>query len=175
MAEQLPTGLERGRHVDLEARPHAPWVRRAIVAALTVLLVLALLNVFGQNPRTSLADTAAARLVVEAPDRIRGGIFYQARIEVTARRRLAHPRLRLDQGFAEEQSINTIEPAPTDEASEEGRIELSYDTLEPGRRLVVWLQFQANPATFGRRAQGVTLLDGDERVAYVSRRLTQFP
>lgn len=175
MAEQLPTGLERGRHVDLAERPKAPWVRRVIIAAMAALLVLALLNVFGQQHRASLADTAEARLVVEAPDRIRGGIFYQARIEVTARRRIAHPRLLLDQGFAEEQSINTIEPAPTDEASREGRLEFSYDTLEPGQRLVVWLQFQANPATFGRRAQGVTLLDGDERVAYVSRRLTQFP
>lgn len=174
MAE-LPHGLDRARHVELERRAGALWVRRVFLAALTALLVIALFNVFGQQPKTSLADTAKARLVVEAPDRIRGGIFYQARIEVTARRRIAHPRLLLDQGFAEEQSINTIEPAPTDEASREGRLEFSYDTLEPGQRLVVWLQLQANPATFGRRAQGVALSDGSERVAYVARRLTQFP
>lgn len=175
MTEGLPTGLDRARHVDLARRPKAPWVRRLIVSAMVALLTLAALNVFGQRPRTSLADAADARLVVEAPDRIRGGIFYQARIEVTARRRIAHPRLVLDQGFAEEQSINTVAPAPTDEASRAGRLELSYDTLEPGRRLVVWLQFQANPVTFGRRAHGVTLLDADEVLARVSRRLTQFP
>lgn len=171
----LPAGLDRERHVDLARRPKAPWVRRAFLAAMTALLVLALFNVFGQQPRTSRADTAHARLVVEAPDRIRGGIFYQARVEVTARRRLEDPRLLLDQGWPEEQSINTIEPQPKDEASRTGRIELSYDKLEPGQRLVVWMQFQANPVTSGRRAQGVTLFDGDEPVARVARTVTQFP
>jgi len=39
----------------------------------------------------------------------------------------------------------------------------------------VYIPFQVNPTTVGRRAQGVVLRDGGRRIAAVERTLTVFP
>jgi len=172
---ELPSPLSVERSRDLTGRSTELWARRAIMTVLTGVCVVALANVLGQKPKTSQVTGARATLVVYAPHRIRGGLFYQGRIEVTARRRIAHPRLVLGQGWAEQQQINTIEPSPMEEKSLHGRIELSYDSIDAGDRLVVWLQLEANPLGAGRRDQSVALLDGDEQLARADRHIVQFP
>jgi hypothetical protein len=171
----LPPPLSVGRNQDLAGRNGELWARRVIMTVFAAVAVVALLNVVGQAPTTSHIAASRATLVVHGPQRIRGGLFYQGRIEVTARHRIAHPRLVLGQGWAEQQQINTIEPAPMQEKSVGGRVELQYDSLDPGDRLVVWLQLESNPVGAGRRDQSVTLLDGDQTVAHAGRKIVQFP
>ena len=150
-------------------------VRWIVVGLLAAIGVAALLNVFGERPTTTRAAGPAAELVVSAPERLRGGLFFQGRISVLARERLDDAVLVLDRGWAEQMHINTIEPVPVDESGDDGRLVLGYGTLEAGDRLVVYLQFQVNPVNVGSRSQRVELRDGQDLVAATNRTVTVFP
>lgn len=52
-----PEQLTLARHRDLEGREHRPFVRRALLTFVGLLVLLGLLNAFGQKPHT---DTASA-------------------------------------------------------------------------------------------------------------------
>lgn len=172
---ELPHALRRDRHIDLTGRRKEPWVRRVVMALLAAVVIAALAGVFGQEERTARATTGSATLIVRAPERVRGGLFFQGRIDVTATRRIAHPRLVLGPGWSEQLQLNTIEPAPTAETSRAGRLQFDYDTLRHGERLTVWLQFEVNPTGTGRRDRTVTLLDGDRPLTTIHRKLTVLP
>ena len=60
--------------------------RRLMVGAIVVVLGLGLFNLFGQHPSTTVAEADAATLEVYAPERVRGGLFYEARFRIDARR-----------------------------------------------------------------------------------------
>jgi hypothetical protein len=171
----LPSTLDHGRHVALERRGREPWVRRVVMTVLLAVSVAALAGAFGQSPKVQAIDTPAATLRVAAPDRVRGGLFFQGRFDITAHRRIGHPRLVLEQGWAEELQLNTIEPAPAGEATDDGRLQLEYGALEPGDHLTVWLQFEANPTGIGHRGQQVQLRDGSTVLATLDRSITVLP
>jgi hypothetical protein len=113
------------------------WARRIVMTGLAAVAVLGLLDVFGQGTTQTTARTPAAVLRVTAPPAVRGGLFFQSRIEIRARRALEHPRLVLDPGWVEGMQVNSISPNPVGEASRDGRVVLSYDRLAAGERLVV--------------------------------------
>ena len=52
---------------------------------------------------------------------------------------------------------------------------LSYDGLDAGERLVVWLQFEVDPTNVGHRSYDLELDDGEAAIATVHRDLTVFP
>jgi hypothetical protein len=106
---------------------------------------------------------------------VRGGLFFQSRIEIRALRALEHPRLVLDEGWVEGMQVNSIEPAPVGEANRDGRVVLSYDRVDAGERLVVRLQFEVNPTNVGHRSYGLELDDAETRVAAIDRQITVFP
>ena len=164
--------LKEHRDGDHPVERAARWI---VVGLLAAIGVAALLNVFGESPATTRAAGPRAELVVSAPERLRGGLFFQGRISVLARERVEDAVLVLDRGWAEQMHINTIEPAPVEESGDDGRLALGYGTLEPGDRLVVYLQFQVNPVNVGRRSQRVELRDGPELIAATNRTVTVFP
>ena len=170
-----PDGIDVARHRDAAHSARLVWARRGFLTVLSGLCVLALVGVFGQKPRTSTAVAPRATLRVEAPTRVRGGLFFEGRFTVEAAARIEHATLVLDEGWTEQLSINTIAPAPAAEESRDGRLALDFGRLEPGDTLVAYLQFQTNPASFGRRAQGVRLADGERVLATVDRTITVFP
>lgn len=153
----------------------SPWVRRGFLALFAAFVLVALLGLIGQSQEHKAVAAPAAELRLSAPAVVRGGLFFQARIEVRARRAIERPRLVLDRGWIEEMQANTIEPSPMSESSRDGRVVLSYDALEPGDTLVVWLQFQVNPTNVGRRPHGVELDDATTPLARVDHRLTVLP
>lgn len=169
-----PDRLTLKEHRDSN-QPVERAARWTLVGLLAAIGIAALLNVFGQRPTTNRAVAPEAELTVNAPARLRGGLFYQGRISVLARERLDDAVLVLDPGWSEQTSINTIEPAPVDESGEDGRLALGYGKLEPGERLVVYLQLQVNPTNVGRRSQRVELRDGSKLVAAADRTVTVFP
>jgi hypothetical protein len=114
-------------------------------------------------------------MVVSAPSTVRGGLFFQTTIEITAEAPVEHPRLVLDEGWLEGMQVNSIEPAADSESSRDGRLVLSYGALERGDRLKVWMQFQVDPTQAGRRSRGVELDDGTQRLARVDRELMVLP
>ena len=151
------------------------WARRAVLTIFAAIAVLGLLDVFGQGTTRTAASTPAAVVHVTAPRAVRGGLFFQSRVEILARRAIAHPRLVLDEGWIEGMQVNSIEPNPVGEASREGRLVLSYDAVDAGERLVVWHEFEVNPTNTGHRSYGLELDDAATKVASIHRHITVFP
>ena len=166
---------------DVAAVPEPPsatvglWARRAVLTGFAAIAVLGLLDVFGQGATQTTARTPAAVLRVTAPLAVRGGLFFQSRVEIRARRALEHPRLVLDPGWVEGMQFNSTSPAPVSEAGRDGRVVFSYDRIDAGERLVVWMQFEVDPTNVGHRPYGLELDDADTKVATVHRHITVFP
>ena len=170
-----PDGIVLRRHRDLEGRLLEPWVRRGLVLLLAAVFALALANVFGQRPETRAASAPAAELRLTAPSALRGGLLYEARFEVDARRELKKAQLVLAPGWLEGFILNAVEPAPVGEGSDDGRIVFTLGHVPAGKRYVLFLQFQVNPTNVGRHDQDATLLDGQRQVAVLHRSVTVFP
>jgi hypothetical protein len=167
--------LKRNRDLDGMYRS-AIWVRRGVLTVLTVFCILALLNVFGQRPSTARAETAAATLSLYAPTTLRGGDFMEARFHITAKRELKKAILKLDPGWAEGMSMNTVEPSPIGEASDNGRLSFELGHIPAGESFILFMQFQVNPTNVAwHRPQNVELDDGDTVVARIDRTITVFP
>ena len=173
--ETLPGGLRRDRHVDLVGRRGEPWVRRSIISALAIVVVVALLGVVGQAHESVRAQGATAALTVKAPEHVRGGIFFQGRIDIVASDRIGTPRIVLGEGWTEELQLNTLEPAPAAETSSAGQLELEYDPLHTGDHLTIWMQFEVNPTGAGTRDRSVTLYDGERELARVPGKIKVLP
>lgn len=171
----VPDTLVLTRHRDLAGRRLDVWARRALLTLLAAIPVLALANVFGQGPHTATVTSTAARLELSAPAQVRGGLLWQARFTVAARRGLKDAQLELDRGWLEGMTVNTIEPSPVGEASRDGKLVLDLGHVPAGQRFALFLQFQVNPTTVGRRSQSVRLYDGARLLATLHRRVTVFP
>jgi hypothetical protein len=153
----------------------APWVRRAILVLFALIAALGLLNRFGQRPTETTARVPATTMTLSAPHAVRGGLFFQSRLDIRAARAIQHPRLVLAPGWLEGMQVNSIEPAPVGEAARDGRLVLSYDTLDAGDLMRVWFQFEVNPTNVGRRSYAVELDDAEQPVARLSPRISVWP
>ena len=118
--------------IDRAGQNRGLWARRVVIALFCVIALLALADRFGQRPTESQAASPAARMTLTAPDTVRGGLFFQSRVEIHALREIAAPQLVLDHGWVEGMQVNSIEPAPASELSRDGRVVLTYDKLAPG-------------------------------------------
>jgi hypothetical protein len=157
--------LERIR--DLRGRSKDPWVRRVILALIAVPVVAALAGAIGQPTKTFVASDAGARLQVEVPDVLRGGLMWRARIAIRAQLDIKHPRIVLGPGFVEGMQLNTVEPSPQSEAGRGPRVVLSYPEVKAGDELIVYLQLQVDPTTVGAQDTSVELDDETELLARV--------
>jgi hypothetical protein len=153
----------------------ALWMRRAWLVLFAAIAVAALLNVFGQQPKDSAASSPEARMTLSAPETVRGGILFQARLEIRALQTIEEPRLVLDEGWFEGLQVNSTEPQAGSESSRDGKVVLSYDTLEAGDLLRIWVQFQANPPNVGSRSFAVALDDATTPLVRIDRDLTVLP
>lgn len=170
-----PQSLTLERHRDLKGRAYQIWFRRGLLLVLVAIIVLALLNVFGQRPSSSHAASPAASLDVYSPTRVRGGLMFEARFTITAHEPLDAPKLVLDRGWFEQMTINSLEPSPSAETSRNGKPVLTFDSLKAGQKLVFWLFFQVNPTNIGHRSQDVELDNGDTPLLKIRRSITVFP
>lgn len=150
-------------------------VRRTMVSLLLVFLALGLLNLFGQRPSTSTAQAATARLEVYAPERVRGGLFYEARFTIHADSELKEATLVLDPGWAEGITINTVEPATLGGGSRDGKLVFELGRIPGRQKHVLFIQLQVNPTNVGHRSQDVQLFDGEQLLATIDRSITVFP
>jgi hypothetical protein len=171
----LPDTLVAERHRDLGGRRGQPWWRRAIVALVAAIPLLAALNVFGQRPVTKTAASPAASLELYVPQRLRSGLIYEARFHISARTSLAHAALVLSSAWLEGMTVNTIEPAPAAETSEDGRLRLELGSIGAGRSYLLFVQFQVNPTNVGRRSASVSLYDGSARLVTLGRTVAIYP
>jgi hypothetical protein len=171
MAESIRTDIYR----DLAGRGAHPWARRVLLTLLAAIPVLALIGVFGQRAIRTQVSAPAATLTISAPKSVRGGLLFQSKITVLARRKLSQPKLVLSPGFLDGLTVNTIEPNASQELSRNGNLVLEYDAVPAGQRLTVWIQYQVNPTNVGSQTQRLELDDGVSPIATITRRLRAFP
>lgn len=157
-----PTALDLERTRDLRGRAFHPWFRRVLVVAMAAIVLFAAGGGIGQPQHRSGAATPAARLDVHGPRTLRGGLLWPARVVVHARERLVEPQVVLGSGYVRGMQLNTLEPAPSDEAAHGASLALTYPTIEAGGRLTVYLQLQVNPDTVGRQDLSVVLRPGGD-------------
>jgi hypothetical protein len=168
---ELFTDLENGSRGSIVGL----WARRAVMTLFALISLAALLDLFGQHASSSLAASPSARMTVTAPETVRGGIFFQARIEIRALTAIEYPRLVFDDGWVEGMQVNSIEPAAESEISRDGKLVLSYGKLAQGDVLRVWLQFEVDPTNTGKRSYAVELDDETRPLARISRSLRVLP
>src|SRR5205085_11825785 len=97
---EIPDSIVLRRHRDLKGRQKDVWFRRGLLTLVAVVPILGLFNVFGQRPGKPTVATAAARLQLYVPSRVRGGPLYEARFHITARQEIKKAILVLDPGWA---------------------------------------------------------------------------
>ena len=173
---EIPDRIVLKRDRDLEGRKYDVWVRRGLLSLVAAAPMIALFNVFGQRPETHTLVGPAASLKIYAPDRLRGGLLFEARFHITARQDIKDAYLVLGPGWAEGMSINTIEPSPVSEASNSGRLSLELGHIGAGKSFILFMQFQVNPTNVAwDRKQTVWLNDGKTRLLTFSHGITIYP
>jgi hypothetical protein len=171
----LPQGIDLPRHRDFEGKAAGQWLRHAFLLVLALFVIAALLNAFGARPQTQEAGGAAGTLKITAPERVRGGLLYQARLQIHADEPIGAPTLVFDKGWIEETTINTAQPEPAETTSDPRHLKLRYPPLAPGRTLDVYISLQANPNDVGTHDADVALYDADEEIASIDRTQVNFP
>jgi hypothetical protein len=174
MAE-TPDTIVLKRDRDLVGRGWEIWVRRTLFSLLPLVMVLALLNLFGQRPTTTTTEADAATLKIFAPPRVRSGVLYGARFHINAHEDMKDAILVLHPGWLEGMTVNTIEPSPVGEASDNGHLRLDLGHIPAGQSHLLFMDFQVNPTNVGHRPQTVELYDGERKLLEVHRSITVFP
>ena len=151
----IPDQIVLKRDRDLEGRGWEIWVRRGLFVLLPLVALLGLLNLFGQRPQTLTESARGASLKLFAPARVRSGLIYQARFHVTAQRDLKRATLVLSPGWLESMTVNTIEPSPVNEGSDNGKLTLDLGHIPAGSSTFSSCSFRPTrptPATATRRS-----------------------
>ena len=170
-----PDFIVVSRDRDLRGRRNEVWVRHAALGLLGVISLLGLFNVFGQKSTTSEAAAPHATLEVHAPTHLRSGVLYSARFIVRAKQTLDDATFVLDSSWVEGMQVNTIEPSPVSETSQNGSLRFELGKIEAGQQYTFFMSFQVNPTTFGRRDASVQLVDGNEPILTLHRTMTIYP
>ena len=172
----LPGGLDRERDLDLEGRGWHPTIRHGILTLLTLVCLAALAGAFGQRSERSTAAGAEASVTLDAPDRLRSGLIFAARLDLEAGPTgIAEPRIEFSAGWLDHITNNTIRPEPVRQYSAAGRLGLTYPRLEPAESLTVWTQWQVNPTAAGRLDSDLWVYDGSRLLTSLDRTVVIFP
>jgi len=81
----------------------------------------------------------------------------------------------LDPGWVEGMQINSINPQPVSEASQNGKIYLDLGHIPAGQSAIYFIEFQVNPTNVGHRSQDVRLDDTGRRLLTIERTITIYP
>jgi hypothetical protein len=158
----IPDEIVLKRDRDLEGREKDIWIRRGLLGLVATLIVLALVNVFGQKPGTATANASAATLTLSAPTHLRGGLLWTAHVHIAAHHSIGKAVLVLNQAWADGAQINTIEPSPVSETSRNGNLAFTLGPIKAGDHYDLYMGFQTNPTNVNRRTRTVSLYDGDQ-------------
>ncbi|MEH3107996.1 MAG: hypothetical protein PGN09_12160 [Sphingomonas fennica] len=146
------------------------------VALLGGLMLAALLGWLGGWPTpVAAARNADAVLTVKAPATIRTGMFFEAAITVTPRRRFADLRIGLAPSLWRDVTQNTMIPAAAEEAFAGALFTFAYGPRTAGDPLEVKLDLQINPSLVGRTAGDIVVLDGETPVLRLPLALRVLP
>jgi hypothetical protein len=84
------------------------WARRGFMALFAAIAALALIGLFGQRSSEHGASFRAGTVRLSAPSTVRGGLFFQSRVEVRALRAIDDPRFVLQRGWLEGMQVKGL-------------------------------------------------------------------
>lgn len=143
---------------------------------LSTLLIAAFLGWLGGTPSARYSGLGnQADIAVSMPRILRSGMFFEARIDVTARESLRDATIAMSPGLWRSITINTQLPEPTDQEFKNGFYQLHYGPLGAGERISMKFDAQINPDIFLSNRGKIALLDGDRHVARLPVTLTVLP
>lgn len=139
-------------------------------------MVLAFLGIFGgqPHPTISVADPSAT-IMLQVPQRIRNGEFFEMRMEIKTKRRFEDLTLTVSSSYWHDLTVNTMIPAPAEEKSENGRFLFSYGKIDAGTALTVKIDGQINPPLFLGNAGDIQLRDGDTTIVTIPVEMKVMP
>ena len=159
-----------------DADGHGARLNWISLAVLGLVMAAALLGLFGGGKaRGVIAEAPAARLEVHTPRVLRNGIFFETRIQVTARAPIADAVIVVPASLWRDMTINTMIPAPSEEKAEKGAFRFSYGQMKPGDVLDIKIDGQINPPLFAGNSGSVALHDGDRPLTGVPIEITVLP
>ena len=175
-APDIPDYLALERHRDYAGRQGVRLFQRLVTGVFVVFIGLAVVNVFGQQPDTSVASAPQASVHLSTPHRLRLGLVFQTRIDIYARSRIGAPTLVLSRGWFDGMTLNSVNPAPASQTGADGAVSFSYPPLGAGRELTVWFEWSVNPTNVvWDRSQLFQLSDGSVPILDLRLPVTVFP
>jgi hypothetical protein len=173
--DDAPFGLDRRRHLALSGRAHHVWQRRVGLVVVAVLPILASVDVFGQGPTYSTAQTPVASMRIDSPSHVRGGLIFTSEFTITPRAPIHDMRLLLADGWFQGMTFNGITPQPSSESAQ-GKWEVyDFGSVPAGTAYPIWVSWQTNPTNVGRHTQDVALDNGGTQLMVVHRTISVFP
>lgn len=172
---ESPIGIDRARHQDLSGRNRHVWERRAALAVIAAIPVLALLNVFGQHAAPVTYQSRAASLVIDSPADVRGGLVFTTDIVITPHQQLHDARLYFSSGWFQAMTLNGVAPQPSAESAQGNWQVWDFGKLRAGTAFNIWISWQTNPTNIGQHSQAVALYDGGTELMTAQHTLTVFP
>ncbi len=168
-----PEGIEP-RHFagDRSFRRQASLLSLGILAAV---LAWGLSGYAGDRHAQYSIDNEAGHFELNVPDIVRCGSVIETRIRVVAKQRIAKLVIAVDAPLWRQITTNSILPAASSEASENGRHRFSYDPVAAGQSFDLQIQQQVNPKLFGINRGTIAIMDGDRPLAEVALGIKVLP
>jgi hypothetical protein len=162
---------------DVNVRPLGGWRRHASPLSLGVFGAVVLLALSGMlgHERQWDARGGGTALTVHMPELIRNGEFFEMRVTVESDEPIAELVIAVDQAIWEDMTVNTMIPAPADEASEDGEYRFTFADLAAGTPFLLKVDAQVNPDILGGNQGTVTVYDGEEPLAEVAVEIGVLP
>lgn len=162
MGTELPVGI---KPAHVHARGKLPAGAGAL-AVLTALIAAALAGLLGgsASPEKAIASPSAL-LRLEQPTVIRSGMFFETRIELTARKPLRDATIAMTSSLWKSITINTVMPQASEEEFSQGNFRMHFGRLEEGETIRLKLDSQVNPDLFGGTSGSISAYDDNRMLA----------
>ena len=169
--DSRPDGIEEEHARALGRRGHANPIGLVL---LVLVLAGAMLGFAGREVDLSISANGVS-LSWHGPERIRNGEFFEMRIMVESDQPIERLVLGIDAAIWEDITVNTLIPAPAEEASVDGEFRFDFGPLPAAQSLLVKADAQINPDVLGGNEGTVTVYDGDRQLAILPVRIQVLP
>ena len=171
----IPDAIVLKRDRDLASRSWEIWIRRSLIALLTAFVAAAFANVFGQRSQTAQTSVPGAALTIHAPDALRSGLIFEARLRILATQEIKDAMLVLSPGWLEGMTLNTVEPSPLGEASRNGCLSFDLGHVRQGDTTRSTCSSRSTRRPSARARPKTRLYDGSQLLLSSKRDVTVFP
>ena len=172
-ASPFPDGI-----ADDNVRPIEGWRRRASPLSLVVfgvIVAVALSGWLGRERTWSAEGGDGTSLEVHAPEIIRNGEFLEMRVRLVSDRPIEELVIGVEESLWEDVTVNTMIPAASEEASQDGETRFTFADLPAGTAFLFKVDMQINPDILGGNDGTLTVYDGEAELVATDLSITVLP